>query len=62
MSCAKTGVKYLQRMALEFDIGIFFEANGHGTVLYSKHATDTIRTASINDKYIVYKHYHVSSI
>ncbi|KAK9698900.1 hypothetical protein RND81_08G139200 [Saponaria officinalis] len=30
-----TGVKYLHEKALEYDIGIYFEANGHGTVLFS---------------------------
>jgi phosphoacetylglucosamine mutase len=32
---AKTGVKYLHHKAVEFDIGIYFEANGHGTVIFS---------------------------
>lgn len=32
---AKTGVKYLHHKAHEFDIGTYFEANGHGTVLFS---------------------------
>lgn len=32
---AKTGVKYLHQKAHEYDIGIYFEANGHGTVLFS---------------------------
>eukprot|EP00934_Nitzschia_sp_Nitz4_P006227 Nitzschia sp. Nitz4//scaffold18_size181773//67486//69171//NITZ4_001914-RA/size181773-processed-gene-0.48-mRNA-1//-1//CDS//3329540008//6217//frame0 len=32
----KTGVKHLHHAALEFDIGIYFEANGHGTVVFSK--------------------------
>ncbi|KAH1241250.1 Phosphoacetylglucosamine mutase [Glycine max] len=31
-----TGVKYLHEKATEFDIGIYFEANGHGTVLFSE--------------------------
>ncbi|CAM8992367.1 unnamed protein product [Rhodiola kirilowii] len=30
-----TGVKYLHEKAAEFDIGIYFEANGHGTILFS---------------------------
>jgi len=30
-----TGVKYLHEKATEYDIGIYFEANGHGTVLFS---------------------------
>ncbi|XP_052620664.1 phosphoacetylglucosamine mutase isoform X2 [Lactuca sativa] len=32
-----TGVKYLHGKAEEYDIGIYFEANGHGTVLFSDH-------------------------
>mmetsp|Transcript_28363 Transcript_28363/g.34619 ORF Transcript_28363/g.34619 Transcript_28363/m.34619 type:complete len:214 (-) Transcript_28363:1700-2341(-) len=28
---AKTGVKYLHHIAVKFDVGIYFEANGHGT-------------------------------
>lgn len=32
---AKTGVKYLHAKAHEFDCGVYFEANGHGTVLFS---------------------------
>lgn len=31
-----TGVKYLHEKAAEFDIGIYFEANGHGAVLFSE--------------------------
>lgn len=30
-----TGVKYLHHEAKVFDIGIYFEANGHGTVLFT---------------------------
>uniref|UniRef100_A0A453R800 Uncharacterized protein n=1 Tax=Aegilops tauschii subsp. strangulata TaxID=200361 RepID=A0A453R800_AEGTS len=29
------GVKYLHKKALEYDIGVYFEANGHGTVLFN---------------------------
>ena len=35
VTMAKTGVKFLHHKAHEFDIGIYFEANGHGTVLFS---------------------------
>lgn len=31
-----TGVKYLHEAAHHYDIGVYFEANGHGTVLFSK--------------------------
>lgn len=32
-----TGVKFLHEKAAEYDIGIYFEANGHGTILFSEH-------------------------
>jgi phosphoacetylglucosamine mutase len=32
---AKTGVKFVHHKALEFDVGVYFEANGHGTVVFS---------------------------
>ncbi|MEE6476366.1 hypothetical protein FKM82_011054 [Ascaphus truei] len=41
--CTKTGVKHLHHKAQEFDIGVYFEANGHGTVLFSKTADEQIR-------------------
>ncbi|KAB1275281.1 Phosphoacetylglucosamine mutase [Camelus dromedarius] len=41
--CTKTGVKHLHHKAQEFDIGVYFEANGHGTVLFSKAAETKIK-------------------
>ncbi|XP_038616965.1 phosphoacetylglucosamine mutase [Tachyglossus aculeatus] len=41
--CTKTGVKHLHHKAQEFDIGVYFEANGHGTILFSKAAEAKIR-------------------
>ncbi|XP_048391942.1 phosphoacetylglucosamine mutase isoform X2 [Stegostoma tigrinum] len=41
--CVNTGVKYLHHKAQEFDVGVYFEANGHGTVLFSKTAENRIR-------------------
>lgn len=32
---AKTGVKHVHHVAIQFDIGVYFEANGHGTVVFS---------------------------
>lgn len=32
--CTNTGVKYLHHEAKAFDVGIYFESNGHGTVLF----------------------------
>ena len=31
----KTGVKHLHKAAVAFDLSVYFEANGHGTVLFS---------------------------
>lgn len=36
VKCASTGVKHVHHAAEEFGIGVYFEANGHGTVLFSK--------------------------
>ncbi|KAF2424928.1 N-acetylglucosamine-phosphate mutase-like protein [Tothia fuscella] len=36
--CTNTGVKHLHHAATRFDIGVYFEANGHGTVLFSPQA------------------------
>ncbi|XP_047429113.1 phosphoacetylglucosamine mutase [Mugil cephalus] len=51
--CTKTGVKHLHHAAQAFDIGVYFEANGHGTVLFSKTAEEKIQQlaedASAND-------------
>jgi phosphoacetylglucosamine mutase len=33
-----TGVKHLHHAAEEFDVGVYFEANGHGTILFSNKA------------------------
>jgi phosphoacetylglucosamine mutase len=34
---AKTGVKHVHHAAHNFDIGVYFEANGHGTILFGSH-------------------------
>lgn len=49
VACVKTGVKHLHHEALKFDIGVYFEANGHGTVVYSDKAKSLIKNAS-NDE------------
>ncbi|PIC34043.1 hypothetical protein B9Z55_013814 [Caenorhabditis nigoni] len=40
---APTGVKRLQRNAAAFDIGVYFETNGHGTIVFSKHFDSVVR-------------------
>ncbi|KAF2657998.1 Phosphoacetylglucosamine mutase [Lophiostoma macrostomum CBS 122681] len=42
VDCTPTGVKYLHHAAETHDIGVYFEANGHGTVIFSRSTTDTI--------------------
>ncbi|XP_029653359.2 phosphoacetylglucosamine mutase [Octopus sinensis] len=48
VACTPTGVKHLHHKAQEYDIGIYFEANGHGTVLFSAHAEDIILNTAGN--------------
>ena len=42
VACVPTGVKHLHHKAQDFDIGVYFEANGHGTVLFSNKAHQKI--------------------
>jgi phosphoacetylglucosamine mutase len=41
---AKTGVKFVEHEAKTFDIGMYFEANGHGTVIFSAKAVKILET------------------
>ncbi|GJQ12945.1 hypothetical protein GpartN1_g4736.t1 [Galdieria partita] len=43
VECVSTGVKHLERAARRYDIGIFWEANGHGTILFSENAKSFLR-------------------
>ncbi|KII93758.1 hypothetical protein PLICRDRAFT_152796 [Plicaturopsis crispa FD-325 SS-3] len=36
VKCVPTGVKHLHHAAESFNIGVYFEANGHGTILFSQ--------------------------
>ncbi|EFO24559.2 phosphoglucomutase/phosphomannomutase domain-containing protein [Loa loa] len=42
--CVATGIKNLQREATKYDIAVYFESNGHGTVYFSPRFYDIIRT------------------
>jgi phosphoacetylglucosamine mutase len=42
---AKTGVKFLHHEALNYDIAVYFEANGHGTLIFSDKATRALLDA-----------------
>ncbi|CAN6654196.1 phosphoacetylglucosamine mutase [Trichomonascus vanleenenianus] len=46
--CTPTGVKHLHHAALGFDIGVYFEANGHGTVLFDPNAVATLQSFQVN--------------
>jgi len=45
VAIAKTGVKFLHHVALDYDIAAYFEANGHGTLLFSDVATNALLAA-----------------
>lgn len=42
VECTPTGVKHLHHVAQRYDIGIYFEANGHGTVLFSDNLLEQV--------------------
>lgn len=39
-----TGVKHLHHEAEHFDVGVYFEANGHGTILFSSAAKSAFKS------------------
>lgn len=52
VACTPTGVKHLHHRALDFDIGVYFEANGHGTVVFSENAKQVIRETANNKGWV----------
>lgn len=48
--CTPTGVKHLHHAAQQFDAGIYFEANGHGTVLFSSDAKSKSQTRRVTNQ------------
>ncbi|KAF7269692.1 phosphoglucomutase 3-like protein nst [Rhynchophorus ferrugineus] len=54
VACVSTGVKHLHHKALEYDIGVYFEANGHGTVVFKdsakKRLKDALQTNNLSDE------------
>jgi phosphoacetylglucosamine mutase len=55
VSFVSTGVKHLHHEAEKYDVGVYFEANGHGTVLFSPEALNTIKTT---EGYVNMLHVH----
>lgn len=54
VACTATGVKHLHAKAHEYDIGVYFEANGHGTILFSDRAKQVIRNIATEQKLMVF--------
>ncbi|KAJ6509491.1 phosphoacetylglucosamine mutase [Mycena vitilis] len=44
VKCVQTGVKHLHHAAEHYNIGVYFEANGHGTVLFSQPTQEILQT------------------
>ncbi|TFK41209.1 phosphoacetylglucosamine mutase [Crucibulum laeve] len=44
VKCVPTGVKHLHHAAEHYNIGVYFEANGHGTVLFSPATQEKLAT------------------
>lgn len=58
LKLAKTGVKNLHKKAIEYDIGIYFEPNGHGTIHHSEkilQKINSLKNSSLekNDKFLL---------
>lgn len=49
-------MKYLHHKANDYDVGIYFEANGHGTILFKDIVCEIIRNQYANEKdeYVTY--------
>jgi len=50
VACTPTGVKHLHHAAQEFDIGVYFEANGHGTVLFADEPVQQLRQTAVHNE------------
>lgn len=50
VACVLTGVKHLHHKALDYDIGVYFEANGHGTIIFSANAKEKLNKLAQNNR------------
>lgn len=48
VKCVPTGVKHLHHAAEHYAVGVYFEANGHGTVLFSPTAVKCLKEHETN--------------
>ncbi|TIA90161.1 hypothetical protein E3P99_01670 [Wallemia hederae] len=44
IKCVPTGVKHLHHAAQQYSVGVYFEANGHGTVLFSDEFINLVKS------------------
>jgi len=44
--CTSTGVKHLHKEAIKYDVGVYFEQNGHGNVLFRNILVDELQIIS----------------
>lgn len=51
VACVPTGIKHLHHKALEYDVGVYFEANGHGTVVFSENAKQKLKDALVGSEH-----------
>jgi phosphomannomutase len=47
---ALTGVKHLHEAAKAFDVGVYYEANGHGSVVFSRRLLDLLERCPSDDE------------
>jgi len=49
-------VKHLHHKANDYDVGIYFEANGHGTILFKNNIRELIQNQSVIEKneYVIF--------
>jgi len=56
IECTATGVKNLHHKALEYDVSVYFESNGHGTLLVNnndlRNDVDFIKIDNLNNKIV----------
>jgi len=53
VACVPSGVKHLHHKAVEYDSGIYFEANRHGTVIFSDLASKRIFSAAEDSRFVL---------
>jgi len=50
VTIVQTGVKYLYRAAMQYHVGIYYEANGHGSVVFSPRFSNALRESDMKEE------------